>query len=139
VDMVYGDGSNLTAYSYDKKNTALSGKTISLTVGSVSYGSGTTDSNGKATIKINMDPGKYKPTIKFNGDNYYSASTKSCNVKILGNYSKAISFGLDDIETSACEVKKYIENHHHLPDNVVILGYNVSKELWICSLILYQI
>lgn len=131
VDMVYGDGSNLTAYLYDNKNTALSGKTISLTVGSVSYGSGTKDSNGKATIKINMDPGKYKPTIKFNGDNYYSASTKSCNVKILGNYSKAISFGLDDIETSACEVKKYIENHHNLPDNVVILGYNVSKEQYL--------
>lgn len=62
-----------------------------------------------------MDPGKYAPTVKFNGDNYYAASTKSCEVKIMGNYSKAISFGLDDIETSACEIKKHIENYPSLP------------------------
>ncbi len=131
VNMVYGDGSSFIVYLYDNKNTPLNGKTVSLMVGSVSYGSGTTDNAGKTSIRINMDPGKYNPTIKFNDDNCYAASSKSCDVKIMGNSSKAISFGLDDIETSACEIKKHIENYHNLPDNLVILGYNISKEQYL--------
>lgn len=67
----------------DKNGKAISGETVSLKIDGETY-TGKTSSNGYATIKTSVAIGKYKVSVKFNGNNFFmeSSASKSVNVKL---------------------------------------------------------
>jgi hypothetical protein len=80
---VYGTATPLTASLYDN-NTPLPNRTLILRINGVDYRR-TTDSTGKVSLNINLIPGTYPTTIKFNGDSTYNSATKEVVVRVMRN------------------------------------------------------
>lgn len=69
----------------DKNKNALKNQKISLTINGKTY-EGTTDDSGVALIKAtSLSKGSYAAKVKFEGNNKYSASSLSKNVKVLSS------------------------------------------------------
>ena len=72
----------LTATLKDNNNKLTSGKTLTFTVNGKSY-TAKTNSKGVASVKVSLSTKKtYSFTVKFAGDDYYGAVTKSGKVTI---------------------------------------------------------
>lgn len=67
----------------DSNGQAVSNRVVKLIIDGETY-TATTNSNGYATIKTSVALGKYKVSVKFEGDNFYipSSTSKSVNVKL---------------------------------------------------------
>ena len=65
----------------DLNGNAISGQTIKVIINSKTY-TGTTASNGIATIKATAPVGKYDVTVKFDGNNEYLPNSTSASVSI---------------------------------------------------------
>lgn len=64
--------------------TGLAGKTVAITINSVTYRR-TTAGDGKCSININLLPGAYPTSIKFDGDTTYNPATKDVVVRVIRN------------------------------------------------------
>ena len=72
----------LTATLKDNNNKLVSGKTLTFTVNGKTY-TAKTNSKGVASVKVSLSTKKtYSFTVKFAGDDYYGAVTKSGKVTI---------------------------------------------------------
>ena len=80
---VYGTSAALTAQLLDN-TTPLSGKNINFLINGVKYPR-TTDSNGNASLNINLLAGSYPCIISFNGDSTYNSASKTVMVRVLSN------------------------------------------------------
>ena len=87
----YGDSTNLFVTLNDDKNNALEAKSITLTLNGKTY-TLTTDKQGKATLPVDLIPGKYVAKIQFKEDNIYLASSLSSNV-VVNKLATALSAG----------------------------------------------
>ena len=81
INIIYGDSANLIITLKDNKNAPLKGNDISINLNGKDYAL-KTGNDGKATLPIDLLPGKYTSKIKFNGDNIYLASSVSSNVVV---------------------------------------------------------
>ena len=81
INIVYGDSANLIIALKDRNNAVLKGKDISVNLNGKDY-SVKTGNDGKATLPIDLLPGKYAVKIKFNEDNIYLSSSVSSNVVV---------------------------------------------------------
>lgn len=79
TNLVYGDEFNATVtLTEDSSNNPIPDATIELICGSTTIGTGTTDSNGVATVTaIPMSAGSHSFYFKYNGDINYSGSFSS--------------------------------------------------------------
>ena len=80
-------GYDISATLTDSDNVSLSNKVVTYTLSGKTYNK-TTDSNGKITIPINLAAGTYTLKLAFAGDDNYSGTTKSINLKVLANTPK---------------------------------------------------
>ena len=77
ITATYGEVKNLTVTLKDAQGVALVNKVISIRLNNVDY-TRTTDGNGKVSIPVDLDAGKYDAQISFAGDSsYYSSATVS--------------------------------------------------------------
>ena len=67
VVMIYHDSSRLIASLLYTDGNPIANKTISFTIGGVTYNK-TTDENGSAYLTINLDPGFYRATVSYLGN-----------------------------------------------------------------------
>ena len=81
INIVYGDSASLVIVLKDAKGKVLAGKDISINLNGKDYAL-KTGNDGKATLPIDLLPGKYTSKIKFNGDNIYLASSVSSNIVV---------------------------------------------------------
>ncbi len=81
INIVYGDSANMVIVLKDAKSNALIGKDILINLNGKDYVV-KTGNDGKATLPINLLPGKYVAKIKFNEDNIYLASSVSSNIVV---------------------------------------------------------
>ena len=81
INIVYGDSANLIIVLKDAKSNALVGKDISVNLNGKDF-TVKTGNDGKATLPINLLPGKYVAKIKFNEDSIYLGSSVSSNVVV---------------------------------------------------------
>ena len=81
INIVYGDSASLVIVLKDAKGKVLAGKDISINLNGKDYAL-KTGTDGKATLPIDLLPGKYTSKIKFNGDNIYLASSVSSNIVV---------------------------------------------------------
>ena len=70
-------------------NVPVSNQKVYFTINGVTYAR-TTDKNGTAKMSINLDPGNYKVSYKFNATNYKEISDSSQISVIKGNTSKLV-------------------------------------------------
>ena len=87
---VKGTGDRLKVQLVTGTGVPVAGVPVTLTVNGVGYDR-TTDSNGGASLAINLDYGSYTCSLRFNGDSQYNASTGSVNVRVRGKYVVTIS------------------------------------------------
>ena len=80
---VYGTGTPLIARLLDN-TTPVTGKSLIFNINGVNY-TRVTDADGKAVLNINLLPGTYPTTIKFNGDATYNQTIKSVVVRVVSN------------------------------------------------------
>ena len=74
-------GDKLYIYLKDGSNKALSGKNVTFYIKNKTYAR-TTDSNGMASLGINLNPKKYDVSIFFDGDDDYRSSMKNFTLTV---------------------------------------------------------
>ena len=81
INITYGDSANLIITLNDRNNAVLKGKDISVNLNGKDYVV-KTGNDGKATLPVDLIPGKYTAKIKFNEDSIYLSSSVSSNVVV---------------------------------------------------------
>ena len=81
INIIYGDSANLIITLKNRNNAVLKGKDISVNLNGKDY-SVKTGNDGKATLPVDLIPGKYTAKIKFNEDIIYLSSSVSSNVVV---------------------------------------------------------
>ena len=81
IEMFYKDGSKAIITLTDENNNILANKNVSFNINGQDYVR-TTNSDGIATISINLNSGEYVINVKFNGDELYEKSSNNCSIKI---------------------------------------------------------
>ena len=124
INIVYGNSANFIIVLKDAKSNALVGKDISINLNGNDY-SVKTGNDGKATLSVDLIPGKYTAKIKFNEDNIYLASSVSSNV-VVNKLATALSAG--DINITYSDSANLIIT---LKDrnNTVLKGKDISVNL----------
>ena len=75
------DGTKLKATLKDMDNNPLSGQKVQFLINGDPY-TRTSDANGTVSMDINLNPGNYTVTLKFKGNENYSASEKEVSVNV---------------------------------------------------------
>ena len=88
VTMYYHDGTRLSGVLTDSNNNVLKGKTVNIFINSVKY-TRTTNDEGKFSINIGLDSGKYLTTLEFEGDSNYISSSKDVLVNIRSSVNSS--------------------------------------------------
>lgn len=114
----------------DHNGKAVSGAGVKLTVNGKTY-TGTTASNGYATISANFPVGNYSVSYSFNGDNLNAPSSASTALQV----KKISSVSLANVITAAKSLKTYIASNNKLPGSVSCGGliFTVPEFLYIMS------
>lgn len=79
---VYYKGSYEVTLRDSDANATLANKNVNVVIGNARYAN-TTNSNGVASIALNLNPGTYIASAAFAGDGEYASSNVTCQIKIL--------------------------------------------------------
>ncbi|WP_458454263.1 hypothetical protein [Methanobrevibacter sp.] len=77
----YKEKSELVSYLKDANNRPVSNKKVSVSINNKIYDK-ITDNSGKIVLKLNLKPGNYKATVKFDGDDNFTASIANAMVNV---------------------------------------------------------
>ena len=121
----------------DNNGKALANQKVTITISGKSY-SKTTDSNGVASLNINLVSGKYSVVSSFGGSSTYKASKLTNTVTVKNSTSR---FFLNDIEAAASNVESYVNSKAVLPNTVTVAGnkLSVSQFSYLMSKAIYNI
>ena len=115
------NGEDYSVKLTDKKGNALANQKITFTISGKSYDD-TTDSNGVASIKINLNDGQYPIVTSFGGSSKYKTSKLSNTLTIKNDNS----FSINEIEAAAVNVKAYVGSYKDLPKTVTVANKKLS-------------
>ena len=79
--MIYHDGSRLEAVLVDYKGNPIANATLFFTINGITYNK-STNSNGSASIALNLDHGTYNATILYNGSDLYDSVSVNATVRV---------------------------------------------------------
>ena len=88
ITMYYHDGTRLSGVLTDSNNNILKGKIVNIFINSMKY-TRTTNDEGKFSINIGLDSGKYLTTLEFEGDGKYLSSSKDVLVNIRSSINSS--------------------------------------------------
>ncbi|WP_407378939.1 hypothetical protein [Methanobrevibacter sp.] len=86
VSMHYKNGTRLNVGLYDSNDTPLANQKLIISINDMNY-TRTTNTDGRASIAINLLPGKYLSDVYFLGTEKYSYSHKAVNINVLPTIS----------------------------------------------------
>ncbi|MBQ2665725.1 hypothetical protein [Methanobrevibacter sp.] len=81
IKAYYKDDAEMVSYLKDSNNQPLFNKKLSISINDKTYNK-FTDEDGKVVLKLNLLPGTYAATIKFEGDDNCSSSIANAIVKV---------------------------------------------------------
>lgn len=81
VTAYYKEDCQLVSYLRDDNNQPIANKKVSISINSKIYDR-ISDNQGKVVLKLNLKPGTYAATVKFAGDENYTASAANAVVKV---------------------------------------------------------
>lgn len=108
VDTYYMEDSELVSYLKDVNNQPLANKNVEISINSKLYNK-ITDSAGKVVLKLNLKPGTYTATVRFQGDENYTASSANAIVNVK---KSALTLTTSDFKT-------YFESGFYLKAKVI--------------------
>ena len=82
VELYYKNGTRLEANLVDSNNNPISNQTIIFSINGLDY-ERVTDSQGTASIAINLNPGDYSVLVSYNGNGQYASSETTTSIKVL--------------------------------------------------------
>lgn len=82
ISLYYKNGTRLSAELFDSYDNPLDNQSLIFNINGQNY-TRTTDNGGKASLAINLNPGKYLANIYFLGSNMYAPLNKTVNVNVL--------------------------------------------------------
>ena len=82
VTMIYKDGTKFTTTLYDDLGHTVENKTIYLEINGVTYAK-KTDNDGKVSLNLNLNPGKYEIITYFKGTTVRAGNLTKSNITIL--------------------------------------------------------
>ena len=80
-DLYYKENNNIISYLKDINGTPIKNKQLNVFLDGKQFNK-TTDNSGKISISCNLKPNTYKLSVKFNGDENFTASEASSTIKI---------------------------------------------------------
>lgn len=81
------NGSNFNVYLQDNDGNPIAGEKVSF-ISDVKNYTSTTTSEGKAKLKIDLNPGEYNFTLLFNGSDFYNSCKKKAAITVFKNKAK---------------------------------------------------
>ncbi len=82
VSMYYHNGTRFAVSLSDSNNNSIANESIVININAVNY-TRITDGDGKASIAINLIPGKYLVNVYFLGNDVYLKNNKTSSVEVL--------------------------------------------------------
>ena len=86
IILFYRNGTSLVMILTDVNGNPLANQTINIRLNSADY-TRVTDSNGRASMAINLAPGQYSATITYNGNALYTSSSVTADITVLSTIS----------------------------------------------------
>lgn len=121
----------------DENGKALANQKVTISISGKSY-TRTTDSNGGASLNINLVTGKYSVVSTFGGSLSYKSSKLTRTITVKNSTSR---FFISDIEAAASNVESYVNSNAALPNTVTVAGtkLSISQFSYLMSKAIYNI
>ena len=117
-------GKYLYVYLKDRAGSVMKNQKVSIKINGKTY-SRTTNSNGRAALKLSLAAKSYSTKISFAAKSVYSSKTLTKTVKVINDpYKNSIS----NIEKAATTVKNYVDNYGKLPSTVTVGSEKITIE-----------
>lgn len=117
------------SYSFtlvDGRGKGLANQKVAIKILGKSY-SRTTNSNGVASIKINLAAGKkYSIVCSYAGSSNYKASSSTVSLSVTNPSTNSKTFSIANIEAAATNLKAYVNKNKAVPTTVSVGGTNLK-------------
>ena len=114
----------LYVYLKDKAGSVMKSQKVKIRINGKTY-TRTTNSNGRAALKLSMAAKSYSTKISFDAVSVYSSKSVTKTIKVINDpYKNSIL----NIEKAATNVRNYVDDHGKLPETVTVGSETVTIE-----------
>ncbi len=114
----------LYVYLKDKAGSVMKSHKVKIRINGKTY-TRTTNSNGRAALKLSMAAKSYSTKISFDAVSVYSSKSVTKTIKVINDpYKNSIL----NIEKAATNVRNYVDDHGKLPETVTVGSETVTIE-----------
>ena len=114
----------LYVYLKDKAGSVMKSHKVKIRINGKTY-TKTTNSNGRAALKLSMAAKSYSTKISFDAVSVYSSKSVTKTIKVINDpYKNSIL----NIEKAATNVRNYVDNYGKLPETVTVGSEKVTIE-----------
>ena len=114
----------LYVYLKDKAGSVMKSHKVKIRINGKTY-TKTTNSNGRAALKLSMAAKSYSTKISFDAVSVYSSKSVTKTIKVINDpYKNSIL----NIEKAATNVRNYVDDHGKLPETVTVGSEKVTIE-----------
>ena len=114
----------LYVYLKDKAGSVMKSQKVKIRINGKTY-TKTTNSNGRAALKLSMAAKSYSTKISFDAVSVYSSKSVTKTINVINDpYKNSIL----NIEKAATNVRNYVDDHGKLPETVTVGSETVTIE-----------
>ena len=114
----------LYVYLKDKAGSVMKSHNVKIRINGKTY-TKTTNSNGRAALKLSMAAKSYSTKISFDAVSVYSSKSVTKTINVINDpYKNSIL----NIEKAATNVRNYVDDYGKLPDTVTVGSEKVTIE-----------
>lgn len=114
----------LYVYLKDKAGSVMKSHKVKIRINGKTY-TKTTNSNGRAALKLSMAAKSYSTKISFDAVSVYSSKSVTKTIKVINDpYKNSIL----NIEKAATNVRNYVDDYGKLPETVTVGSEKVTIE-----------
>ena len=114
----------LYVYLKDKAGSVMKSHKVKIRINGKTY-TKTTNSNGRAALKLSMAAKSYSTKISFDAVSVYSSKSVTKTIKVINDpYKNSIL----NIEKAATNVRNYVDDYGKLPETVTVGSETVTIE-----------
>lgn len=128
------EGDKLSIKLTDINGTPISNQTVNISImdkdGSINHKSVVTNEKGKASLKLNKNPGKYSINCTFEGNDNYTNSSAFKNIKIKEKVEETVSTQSESYSSESYSSQSSDEDYRPEVDSSGITREQADKYGW---------